>query len=340
MQAYLEIDMSERMDKELSRSSLGENTSPLVSVVIPVFNAEKTLQGCLSAVVSQEFPKEHYEVIVVDNGSSDGTWSLIQSYGSQVRGLQESKVQSSYAARNAGVRASRGALIAFTDADCVPDIGWLRHVLKTFENSRVGCVAGEVLPFNPVAPVEKFSAQAGILRQSKTLNHRYRPYAQTANVTYRRKVFEQIGLFNGSLKSGGDADFCWRMQAQTGWELFFNDAATVQHRHRSNTRDLWKQYVRYAQGHNSLRLLYPDYRQPFRGNVSGCLRKLIALGKQTGKYLGCTLMMLNTERVSREAMAFAFYDFVRHSAYIFGRVRGARGKVSKSPDVLQSMSSV
>jgi glycosyltransferase involved in cell wall biosynthesis len=341
LQAYLETEMSERSDNESSQSPVSANrtTQPLISVVVPVFNAEKTLQSCLDALVSQELAEEQYEVIVIDNGSTDGTWSIIQSYGSRVRGIQELKTQSSYAARNAGVRASRAELIAFTDADCVPDSRWLRCLLESFNNNPgVGCVAGEVLAFNPVAPVERFSAQAGILRQRKSLNHRYRPYAQTANVAYRRKVFEQIGLFNGSLKSAGDADFCWRMQEQTGWELCFNEAATVQHRHRSTTRELWKQYVRYAQGNNALELLYPDYREPFRGNVSGCLRKLIVLARQSGKYLGCTLRMCDCESISREALNFAFYDVVRHCAYAFGRIRAARVKVSKSTDALQEMS--
>lgn len=311
---------------------------PLVSVVVPVLNAEKTLPDCLNALVSQEFPKEQYEVIIVDNGSTDGTWTIIQSYGPAVRGLQEFRVQSSYAARNTGVRASRGALIAFTDADCVPDSSWLRHLLESFENPSVGCVAGEVLPFDPVAPVEKFSAKAGILRQRNTLNHRYRPYAQTANVVYRRKVFEQIGLFNGSLKSGGDADLCWRMQEQTGWELSFNDAATVEHRHRSSTRELWKQQVRYGQGSAALQLLYADYRQPFLGSGFECFGKLLRLGKSAGKYLLDTLLMRNPRKTTPETVKFAFYDVVAQTAYTFGTLRGSGGKVSKlsdTKDVLQ-----
>ena len=333
--------MSERMDKKLSRLSLGVNASPRVSVVIPVFNAEKTLQGCLSAVVSQEFPKEHYEVIVVDNGSSDGTWSLIQSYGSQVHGLQESKVQSSYAARNAGVRASRGALIAFTDADCVPDARWLSHLVANFENQRAGCVAGEILSYNPVTSVEKFAARTGVLRQRKTLNHPYRPYAVTANVAYRRKVFEQIGLFNSSLKSGGDGDLSWRMQEQTSWEICFNDAAIVLHQDRNRLRDLWRQFVRYGQGSAALQALYADYRQPSLASVLGGLRKLLRLERYAVNYLIATLLMRNPRRISRETVEFAFYDFVIQAAYIFGTLRGSGGKVSKigeTNDVLQEMS--
>jgi cellulose synthase/poly-beta-1,6-N-acetylglucosamine synthase-like glycosyltransferase len=338
------MEMSEQTANKFSQptvSTVGANSPPLVSVVVPAFNAEKTLHSCLEALLSQEFPKEQYEVIVVDNDSNDGTWAIIRSYGSAVRGLRETNVRSSYAARNAGVRASRGRVIAFTDADCVPNVGWLRLLVANFDDPAFGCVAGEVLPFNPVTRIEKFAAQAGILRQKRTLKNRNRPYAQTANVAYRRKVFEQIGLFNSSLDSGGDADFCWRMQKQTRWKLCFDDAAIVLHRHRSSLRELWKQFVRYGQGNAALQLLYADYEQPSLGSVFGCIRKLLTLGRYAGHYLVCTLLMRKAQRITRETLDFAFYSFICHLAYIFGRLRGSRAKVSKDAgmnDVVQNVS--
>jgi glycosyltransferase involved in cell wall biosynthesis len=325
--------MDEPTVSELNPSPIctaGGGLSPLISVVVPAFNAEKTLQGCLEALVSQEFPKEQYEIIVIDNGSTDGTWGIIQSHGSAVRGLQETRVKSSYAARNAGVRASRGKLIAFTDADCVPDVRWLRLLVENFDNPRLGCIAGEIVPFNPVTPAEKFAAQTGMLTQRKTQHHPYRPYAVTANVAYRREIFEQIGLFNSSLQSGGDADFCWRMQQQTSWGLCFNDVAIVLHHHRTSWRELWQQFVRYGRGNAALRLLYTDYRQASLGTVFGCLRKLLKLGRFAGRYLVCTLLMRNTQKIAREALYFAFYEFVQYTAFTFGKLQGSRAKSLRS----------
>jgi len=306
---------------------------PLVSVVVPAFNAEKTLRDCLNALVAQDFPKDEYEIIVVDNRSTDTTWSIIQSYGSLVHGLKETRLQSSYAARNVGVRASRGELIAFTDADCVPDRSWLRLLVEKFSSPEVGCVAGEVLPFSSETAVEKFAAQAGILRQRSTLIHRYRPYAQTANLIFRRKVFEQIGLFNGTLKSGGDADFCWRMQARSGWEFCFNDAALVLHHHRSSVAELWKQYVRYGRGHADLEQLYADYREPTLANVILCGRKLIKFGRYAVRCVICTLLMQKARRKNLDALKFSFYDLIRHVAYTFGKFRGAKKKTSTSVEL-------
>ncbi len=326
--------MSERMASEqLSQSPVSiakAGILPRVSVVVPAFNAEKTLRGCLNALVSQEFPKEQYEVIVVDNGSTDGTWAIIQSYGSAVLGIRETRVHNSYAARNAGVRASQGELIAFTDADCVPDVRWLSLLIENFDEPVFGGVAGEILPFSTETPAEKFAAQTGMLSQRKTQNHPYRPYAVTANVAYRRKVFEQIGLFNNSLESGGDADFCWRMQEETKWVLWFNDIAIVLHQHRTSWRGLWKQFVRYGQGNTALQALYPDYRRPLLRSTYGCLRRLLILAGYGGSYLVCSSLIRNSHKISRETVDFAFYDFIRDTAFTFGRLRGLRARSLRS----------
>jgi glycosyltransferase involved in cell wall biosynthesis len=324
--------MDERTVSELNPApicSARAGLSPLISVVVPAFNAEKTLQGCLEALLSQEFPKQQYEVIVVDNGSTDRTWTIIQSYAPAVRSLQETRVHNSYAARNVGVRASLGKLIAFTDADCVPDPMWLRRLVENFDTPMLGCVAGEILPFNPVTPAEKFAAQTRMLSQSKTQNHPYRPYAVTANVAYRREVFEQIGLFNSSLQSGGDADFCWRMQQQTSWGLCFNDAPIVLHHHRTSWPELWKQFVRYGQGDAALQALYTDYRQPFLGSVFRCLRRLLILAGCATRYLVSSSLRQRSHNMTREAVNFAFYDFIRNAAFTFGKLRGSRASSSK-----------
>lgn len=327
--------MRGQMASEPSQSPIATaqaGISPLVSVVVPAFNAEKTLQGCLNALISQEFPKEQYEVIVVDNGSSDGTWAIIQTYGSAVCGLQETRVHNSYAARNAGVRASRGELIAFTDADCVPDARWLSLLIKHFDNPAFGGVAGEILPFNTgtVTPAEKFAARTNMLSQRKTQNHPYRPYGVTANVAYRRKVFEQIGLFNSSLESGGDADFSWRMQEQTSWGLCFNDVAIVLHHHRTSWRELWKQFVRYGQGNAALQALYSDYRESILGSVLRCIRRLLILAGYAGRYLVGSVLIRNSQKITRESVDFAFYDFIRNTAFTFGKLRGSLARSLRS----------
>jgi cellulose synthase/poly-beta-1,6-N-acetylglucosamine synthase-like glycosyltransferase len=232
----------------------------MVSVIVPAYNAAQTLRGCLDALLAQDFSTAPYEILVVDNDSTDETWAIIESYGAAVRGLKETKIQSSYAARNAAVRESRGGIIAFTDADCIPDRRWLSQLVEKFADAGVGCVAGEILGVPPTTPAGRFAAAAGVLSQRSCLNNAHRPYAQTANVAYRRDVFDKIGLFEPGLVSGGDVDFCWRMQEQTAWTLCFNEEALVRHHHRAGWKELWRQFERYGRGASALQALYPNYQ--------------------------------------------------------------------------------
>src|SRR6476646_11757769 len=94
---------------------------PKVSVVVPVYNGEETIKTCVESLVGLDYPRDRFEVLIVDNKSTDGTRRVVEKY--PVTLLQEAAVQSSYAARNLGVARSSGEIIAFTDADCVPERG-------------------------------------------------------------------------------------------------------------------------------------------------------------------------------------------------------------------------
>ncbi len=302
----------------------------LVSVVVPVFNAESTLQGCLDALLDQDFPGEQYEVIVVDNGSRDGTWSLLERYSPRIRRLQETQVRGSYAARNAGIRASKGSIIAFTDGDCVPDRRWLSLLVEGFNDPEVGCVGGEILALAPATSAERYAEAKGILRQKQTLKNSYRPFFQTANVAYRCEVFHDIGLFEHSLESGGDADLCWRLQEQTSWKLRFQEAATVLHHHRTSWRELWKQFERYGRGRASLQVLHPDYPAASFGFPNESLRLLVKLGVHASRYGISTLLSPVLGDTNREPLEFSFYSLVTQAAFMLGKHRGPRQKVTRT----------
>src|SRR3712207_160037 len=96
---------------------------PYVTVIVPVYNDAGRVGSCLAALEAQTYPRQRYEVIVVDNGSTDATPAVVQSF--RVRLLFERQVRSSYAARNAGLAEAKGVIIALTDSDCTPTPGWL-----------------------------------------------------------------------------------------------------------------------------------------------------------------------------------------------------------------------
>lgn len=233
---------------------------PSISIVIPVYNSVSTLSLCLESVQKLNYPKEKLEVVIVDNGSDDGSDEIARKFDVIV--LYETSMKSSYSARNRGIMKAKSELIAFTDSDCIVSPDWLNHLVKYWDDKTIGCFAGEILTYRPESLVEKFSDRSGILRQKGTLNCSYLPYTQTANSSYRREVFDKVGLFNPELVSGGDADLSWKMQYKTGLRIQFIPEAVVYHKHRTNIIGLYKQFRKYEQGKLLWLKYYPEYQMP------------------------------------------------------------------------------
>ncbi len=301
-----------------------------VSVIVPVYNAERTLHACLDALMAQDFPHDEFDVLAVDNGSTDSTWDIIQSYSPRVRGLRETRIRGSYAARNTAIKASRGSILAFTDGDCIPDPRWLSLLVEGFQDPEVGCVGGEVVALTPNTPAEGYAQRKGVLSQKNSLKATYRPYFVTANVAYRREVFDQIGAFENGLETGGDVDMCWRLQEQTDWKLQLQADATVLHHHRSGTRELWKQYQRYGRGRTILRALYPDYPKTSYESLTESVLRLLRLAKHAGKYAVLRSLSRRPGSVSREPLETAFYSFVTQAAFAIGKHQGPGRKITRT----------
>jgi glycosyltransferase involved in cell wall biosynthesis len=234
---------------------------PYVSVVIPIYNGEDDLPALLECLRSQTYPTHLAEYLLVDNGSRDRTLLLLQS-NPQVRALTETQIQSSYAARNTGIRAAKGSIIAFTDADCRPHPDWLAELVQPFLDPAIGIVAGEILALPGHTLLERYADRHETLSQKHTLAHSFHPYGQTANLAVRRQIFEQVGLFRPYLTTGGDADLCWRvlqqdsLQQGSPWQLKFAADAIVRHRHRSTLTELCSQWQRYGRSNRYLHELH------------------------------------------------------------------------------------
>ncbi len=247
---------------------------------MPVYNGEADLPDLLNCLRSQTYPPHLVEYLIVDNNSRDRTGTLLQAAAPDtpilspspqtplspqieeqkvqppIRHLSENWVQSSYAARNTGIRAATGEILAFTDADCRPAPNWLEALVQPFVNSSVGAVAGEIVALPGKTLLEQFADRQDTLSQKHTLAHPFCPYGQTANLAIRRLALEKVGLFRPYLTTGGDADICWRILRQTDWQIEFAPAAAVQHRHRSTLRQLKSQWRRYGESNRYLHELH------------------------------------------------------------------------------------
>jgi cellulose synthase/poly-beta-1,6-N-acetylglucosamine synthase-like glycosyltransferase len=236
---------------------------PKVSIIIPIFNGEKDLTDLIDCLWNQRYPVDCVEYLLVDNGSQDQTKKLIQQAGIAAMSknitmyyLTESKIQSSYAARNAGILASQGELLIFTDVDCRPQIDWLFQLVQPFTDLNIGVVGGGIGSLPGETLFEKYAEQEKILSQERHLSNQFLPYLVTANLAVRRKVLEEVGLFRPHLTTGGDADLCWRIQRNSDWQLYYAPQAIVLHRHRTSLIGLLKQFHRYGQAAQYLDELY------------------------------------------------------------------------------------
>ncbi len=244
-----------------------------ISVIVPVYNGEKTIERCLCSLANQRYPKKRYEVIIVDNNSTDDTKKIIEKYPAKY--LCEKK-RGSYAARNKGIRYAKGRILAFTDADCMAHVNWIADAVREFSDKKTGCVAGRIGAGQRNSHIERYIAKKKLLIQKKEPCGLPLPYAKTANAFYRKEVFDKIGLFEEWI-SGGDADLCWRMQKKTEYGLKFSRALVI-HKHRTSTAGLFKQCFKWGIGNAFLKKKYREMPQiSFRGRLWIICRILFGL---------------------------------------------------------------
>ena len=208
------------------------------------------------------YPSSKIEIIIVDNNSKDATFRIIQEF--PVTSVIESRIQSSYASRNTGIRKSKGNIIAFTDSDCVADKDWIINAVDCFRDENIGCVAGEIEGYSPSNYIEEYLIKTGCLTQGSI---RFLPYAQTANAIYRKGVFDEIGMFEENWISGGDADMGWRMLLHSNFQLAHCKEALIYHIHRSTLKGFFRQRMTWGYGEVSMYKKYKGYYQDREGEI-------------------------------------------------------------------------
>jgi len=200
---------------------------PSVSVVVAARNEGDCIDACLDALAGQDYPSDRVEIVVVDNASTDDTAARAATH--PVSLIHES-VPGPAAARNAGIRASKGEIVAFTDADAVPRPDWLRKLVGGAADPEVGCFVGEIVPIQPLSLVACHAHDRDLISQRALLSATP-PVAATGCIAYRKAVFDTIGMFDQSFLSGEDGDLFWRMTMSSEFHVRYNPEAVVAHAH-------------------------------------------------------------------------------------------------------------
>ncbi len=229
-------------------------SDPLVSVVVPVLRDRPGIRACLGALLDQTYPPDRYEIIVADNGSTDGTRAVVEDLraraGSRLLLVVEDRIRTSYAARNRGLSVARGEILAFTDADCVPAPTWLESGVRALRAEGAAIVGGRiVVTYRGARPnVYEYWDSAIRFNQQAYVN---RHYAATANMMVYAHLIERHGPFRAELVTGGDREFGHRLW-RAGERVAYAPDALVSHAARATLGAVYRKSLRIALGHQSL----------------------------------------------------------------------------------------
>ncbi len=203
--------------------------APTISIIIPAYNAKNTISSCLTAVLHQTISKERYEVIVVDDSSTDNTKEIVQSFP-DIKCITISHGGPALA-RNAGAKAAIGELLAFTDADCAPNPDWLEKMTEQFVDSSIMGVKG-TYKTNQDNLVARFVQIEYEYKYERMAHLHSIDFIDTYAAAYRNVIFQKNGGFKPlfTVPSVEDQEFSFRL-ARKGYRLVFKRDATVNHIH-------------------------------------------------------------------------------------------------------------
>lgn len=302
-------------------------TTPFVSIIVPAYNAQRTMSLCIESLLAVNYPKDRLEIIIVDNNSTDQTADIIKQY--PVTYMLEDEIQTSYAARNRAIRHAKGEILAFTDSDCIADPDWIQEGVKPFSDPSVVGVSGNVHSYKPEHYIERYQDRKKLFDRGSVMSDealaRKRAVIITANAFYRRDLFDRIGMFEHRYTGGGDKEFSFRIQHGNHGKLVYRPQAIVYHKHRTTLVSFWEQYFRY--GYNAYHNAQKYNPNHLETNIAyGWLRpvywQLREILKMIGKMIRhLTAFILTRNLEHKENCTDWFLNAVQQTATLCGLIR-------------------
>jgi cellulose synthase/poly-beta-1,6-N-acetylglucosamine synthase-like glycosyltransferase len=233
---------------------------PFVSVIIPALNCAHEVDACITALRAQDYPSSRFEVIVADNGSTDGTAQRVEKLGGKVVHRPE---RGRSRALNAGLTASRGDIILTTDMGCIARPDWISKVAACFADPQVGCVGGEIEMIHSHDNLAlRYQARNGYMSPLHAATRRqipFLPFADGANASFRRAVFEEIGGFEESFFKSADVEICYRLLVLTDYKILFCPDCVMEEAGEPDLKALLQQRYRMGMGSNLMRARFPEF---------------------------------------------------------------------------------
>ena len=238
-------------------------SAPRVSVVVATYNGGKTLRICLRSLCKLNYPD--FEIIVIDDGSKDDVPEIAQSFDPERVKYIRQENQGLSAARNAGMNAATGEIVAYTDDDCRADEDWLYYLAADLAESDFVAMGG-----HNFLPPEDSSTAAAVMAAPGgpihvMLTAREAEHIPGCNMAFRKDALEAVGGFDPVYrKAGDDVDVCWRLQ-DAGHKIGFNPVGFVWHYRRSTVAAYLKQQSGYGEAEALLQRKHPGKFSPDGG---------------------------------------------------------------------------
>jgi mycofactocin system glycosyltransferase len=233
--------------------------TPYVSITIPVYNRAGEIGECLESLLTLSYPEDRLEIIVVDDGSTDNLHEVISRYPVRLLAYPDNRGQSH--ARNLGVAAARGEIIAFIDSDCVAGAQWLSELTPYFQDIRVALVGGYVAAYYRKTWLDRYEAAASPLNMGKHLAIGEAQdldfYVPTCNLLVRKDAYQGVGGLDEALRFGEDVDLCWKLRKR-GHRQLYVPKGPVRHKHRNRLTASARQRFHYGTSEPVLYTRHPE----------------------------------------------------------------------------------
>lgn len=237
---------------------------PLVSVIIPCYNAENMILRTLEALDRQSV--RDFEVILVDDGSQDRTVETAKSF--RPKNFKFNVIAEKHtgpaAQRNRGAEKAKGEILLFTDSDCVPDNDWIREMTSPFSDESIAGVSGTYKTLNNDKLIARFEGYEIEKRHAKMAKKKYTDFIGSFSAGYRKNIFKRFGGFSADFKRADaeDPELSFKI-AKAGYKMVFNPKAVVAHPHVATLKKFWRQ--KFSRGFWRV-LLYKKHPEKMRGD--------------------------------------------------------------------------
>ena len=226
---------------------------PRISVVVCSLNGERTIRDCLEGLMDLDYPD--YEVIVVDDGSTDATAKIAGEYDLRLISTENRGLSN---ARNTGLEAATGEIVAYLDDDTRPDPHWLTYLAASFLSSEHAGIGGPNIAPPGDGLIAACVANAPGNPVHVLLSDSEAEHIPGCNMAFRKNRLQAVGGFDPLFRvAGDDADLCWRMR-ERGWTLGFSPAAMVWHHRRASVGAYWQQQKGYGRADAMLARKWPQ----------------------------------------------------------------------------------